>query len=227
VAVRRYAPTLVVLALLIGTAVAFAETERLKLEPTPIQESFVEPAFSPVCNCATAKAAIRLWLHRADTVTVRILDSADKTVRRLAARRLPRGRTQLAWDGRTNAGAGAANGSYRVEVHLGRADRTFRLPNTIVLDTVAPKIRLVSYAAMVRLGRRVRISYRVSEAAHGVLYVNGLKSVGPTYTKSRAGRLQWQPRRAGRFRLQLGAVDLAGNRSQRTPVFIVRVTSSA
>jgi hypothetical protein len=223
--VRRYAPTIVVLALLIGTAVAFAETERLKLQPTPIEESFVEPAFSPVCNCATAKAAIRLWLHRADTVTVRILDSADTTVRRLGDRRLPRGRTQLAWDGHTNTGARAADGSYRVEAHLGRADRTFRLPNTIVLDTVAPEIRLVSHAARVRLGQRVRISYRVNEAAHGVLYVNGVKGVGPTYTKNRAATLQWQPRRAGRFRLQLAAVDLAGNRSHRSPVFVVHVTS--
>ncbi len=221
---RRYAPTIVVLALLIGTAVAFAETERLKLQPTPIEESFVEPAFSPVCKCATAKAAIRLRLHRADTVTVRILDSAGKTVRHLAGdRRLPRGRTQLAWDGRTNTGARAVDGSYRVEVHLVRADRTFRLPNTIVVDTVAPKIRLVSHVVRVRLGQRIRISYRVNEAAHGVLYVNGVKSVGPTYTKSRAATVQWLPRRAGRFRLQLAAVDLAGNRSRLTPVFVVRV----
>ena len=45
---RRHAATIVVLAILLASAVAFAETERLKLQPTPIQESFVQPAFSPV-----------------------------------------------------------------------------------------------------------------------------------------------------------------------------------
>ena len=58
----RHAATAIVLLLLVGTAVAFAETERLKLEPTPIEESFVQPAFSPVCACKTSKAEIRIRL---------------------------------------------------------------------------------------------------------------------------------------------------------------------
>ena len=78
---RRHAATIVVLAILLASAVAFAETERLKLQPTPIQESFVQPAFSPVCACALAHAAIRIRLHRANTVTVRIRDDAGHTVR--------------------------------------------------------------------------------------------------------------------------------------------------
>ena len=220
---RRHAATIVVLALLVGTAVAFAETERLKLEPTPIEESFVQPAFSPSCECATSKAAIRLRLHRADTVTVKILNADGKTIAvPVEGRPLPRGRTQLQWDGRDRSGASAPDGVYRVEVDLARADRTFRLPNQIALDTVSPRARLRSYTSRLRQGQRVRVFYRVSEPAHAVLFVNG-KRVAVTHTQLRAAKLQWQPLRPGRYRLQLAGLDLAGNLGPRTPVFVVRV----
>lgn len=220
---RRHAATIVVLALLVGTAVAFAETERLKLEPTPIEESFVQPAFSPSCECATSKAAIRLRLHRADTVTVKILNADGKTIAvPVEGRPLPRGRTQLQWDGRDRSGASAPDGVYRVEVDLARADRTFRLPNQIALDTVSPRARLRSYTSRLRQGQRVRVFYRVSEPAHAVLFVNG-KRVAVTHTQLRAAKLQWQPLRPGRYRLQLAALDLAGNLGPRTPAFVVRV----
>jgi hypothetical protein len=227
VGVRRHAATGVVLALLVGTAVAFAETERLKLQPTPIEESFIQHAFSPNCRCAQAQAQIRLRLHRADTATVRIRNASDGTVRVLVdRRRLPRGRTSLEWDGRDDGGTPAPDGLYHVDVRLSHADRTFRLPQSVVLDTVAPTVRLVSFSDTVRVGERVRIRYRVSEAAHAVLYVNGKRRL-LTHTKLRAAKLQWRPRHAGRYRLQLAAVDLAGNLGRRSPVFVVQVTSSA
>jgi FlgD Ig-like domain len=226
--VRRHAATILVLSILLGTAVAFAETERLKLQPTPIQESFVQPAFSPVCTCALTHAAIRFRLHRANTVNVRITDGSGHTVRLLVdSKRLPRGRTQFEWNGRDDAGQRLPDGRYWVEVHLRHGDRTFKLPRPTVLDTVAPTVRLVSLRprALSR-GERVRVVYRVSEPAHGVLFVNG-RQVIVTYTKSRTARLQWRPRRARRYRLQLAAVDLAGNLGPRSPVFIVRVRAAA
>jgi hypothetical protein len=220
--VRRHAVTLVVLALLVGTAVAFAETERLKVEPTPIEESFVEPAFSPVCGCATAKGEIRIRLHRADTVTVRVLDESGRTVDVVTEHaRLPRGRSEFAWDG-----AGAPDGTYQVEVRLEHAGRTFKLPQLINLDTVAPTAHLLSVRSPVRAHQRVRVLYRVSEPAHGVLYVNG-KRVILTHTKLRRAKLDWRPRRPGRYRLQLAAVDLAGNLGPRSSAVIVKVRASA
>jgi flagellar hook capping protein FlgD len=223
--VRRHAATIVVLALLVGTAVAFAETERLKLQATPIEESFVQPAFSPSCGCATSTAAIRVRLHRADTVTVRILDARGRTIAvPVEGRRLPSGRSRLEWDGRESSGATAPDGVYHVEVRLARAGRTFRLPRQIALDTVPPRARLVSYTARLRPGQNVRVVYRLSEPAHGVLFVNG-KRVALTHSQLRTARLQWQPKKPGRYRLQLAGVDLAGNLGPRTPVFVVRVTS--
>jgi hypothetical protein len=226
--VGRHAATAVVLLLLVGTAVAFAETERLKLEPTPIEESFVQPAFSPACKCETSAAEIRIRLHRADMVTARIVDDSGLTVRTLVDdKRLPRGRTVLRWDGREDGGEPAPNGRYRVEVQLDKAGRTFELPQLIGLDTVPPTIRLVSYTDSVQPRQRVRIVYRVSESAHAVLFANGKRVAGPTYTKLRAAKLQWRPRRPGRYRLELAALDLAGNLGPRTPPFEVRVTRSA
>ena len=217
-AVRRHTATAVVLALLVGTAVAFAETERLKLKPTPIEESFVQPAFSPVCSCPQDRAVIRLRLHRADTVTVRIIDLSGEVVRVLVqGRRLPRGRTELEWDGQ-----GAPDGRYRVEVDLADADRTFTLPQAVTLDTHEPIARLVSFRPEgAEVGQRVRVSYRVSEPAHGVLFVNGRRRV-VTYTRNRVAELDWRPPRPGSFSLQLAARDLAGNLGPLTSVFFVR-----
>ena len=110
-----------------------------------------------------------------------------------------------------------------------RTDAFITFPHVILrlLDTVAPTARLVSSQPRVmRTGERVRIVYRVSEPAHGALFVNG-RQVIVTYTKSRTARLQWSPRRARRYKLQIAAVDLAGNLGPRSPVFIVRVRAAA
>ena len=55
------------LGLLIGTAAAFAITEKLKLEKSPITGTFVSSAFSPVCGCARDKANISVKFRHKDT----------------------------------------------------------------------------------------------------------------------------------------------------------------
>jgi hypothetical protein len=224
--VGRHAATAIVLLLLVGTAVAFAETERLKLKPTPIEESFVQPAFSPACECATSKAEIRIRLHRADTATVRILDETGVVVRTLVDKRLPRGRTVVLWNGRDDNGGPAPDGRYQAEVELANADRTFKLPRLIALDTVPPSVRVVSFRDSVQSRQRVRIFYRVSEPAHAVVFVDG-RRVAVTNTKLLAAKVDWRPRRPGRYRVELAALDLAGNLGPRIPPFEVRVTRPA
>ena len=74
----------------------------------------------------------------------------------------------------------------------------------------------------------VRIAYRVSEKAHVLLYVNG-RRVLHGGAKSLQFAVNWVTKRNGqrlppdRYRLQLGAVDLAGNVGARTRTFIVRI----
>ena len=61
---RRWGPAVVALLLLAATAVAFATTERQKLERTPFAVVRVDDVFSPVCRCSTNGAAIALRFRR-------------------------------------------------------------------------------------------------------------------------------------------------------------------
>ena len=81
------------LVLIGATAAAFAYTERLKLERSPITATRVDRIFSPVCECARDVAVISFVLRRRGTVTVDVLDEAGHAVRRLVNDRVePRGR---------------------------------------------------------------------------------------------------------------------------------------
>ena len=77
----------VVLALLGATAAAFAVTERLKLERSPITGTKVDRVFSPVCECARDVAVVSFVLRRRETVTVDILDSGGRSIRTLVRNR--------------------------------------------------------------------------------------------------------------------------------------------
>jgi flagellar hook capping protein FlgD len=223
------ATLLLVLAVLAGTAVAFAETERLKISATALEGANVQPVFSPVCRCAESKAEIRLRVHRRDDVTVTVLNAAGHTVRMLASSRPVRNRVVLYWNGRDDSGAVVPDGTYSVHVELAFADRTIDLPKHVVVDTVAPTAQLVGYQPRVLTrGPKARliVHYRVSEPAHAILYVNGKRILGPTYSRETSAHFKWygvRRLRPGRYRLQLAALDLAGNLGARTPVFVLRV----
>ncbi len=219
----RWGPTAVVLLLLAGTAVAFATTERQKLEKTPFAVLHVDRDFSP----RRTSAGIALRFRRRHVLTVQILDARGRVVETLAREEsVRRGTVLLKW-----AGTGVPDGDYRPQVTLDNG-RIFDLPTPIRVDSRAPSSRLVSYRPHV-LGRRAKprvlVSYRLSEPAHPILYVNGRKAVGPGFAKALAGKIEWfaernQRRlRPGRYRLQIAAVDLAGNVGARTSVFVARI----
>ncbi len=79
----RYAPIALVLALLAATAAAFALTESLKLEKSPITGTKVSKTFSPICKCPTRAARIAFRLRTANRLTTVIVDSGGKVVRTL------------------------------------------------------------------------------------------------------------------------------------------------
>jgi hypothetical protein len=60
------------LLLIVATATAFAVTQRLKLEPSPISRTRVSDEFSPVCRCASKTASIEFSLRRADDVRIAV-----------------------------------------------------------------------------------------------------------------------------------------------------------
>jgi hypothetical protein len=230
----RLLSTLLVLGLLGGTAAAFAITEGLKLEKSPITRTHITKVFSPTCGCPHDRAKIDFRLRHADTAKVTIVRPQGDTVATLADHYFRRGTVTLRWDGRNDTGAIVPDGSYRVRVHLAKRHQTINLPNTILVDTTPPTITLKSVQPTVispnHDGRAeyANISFRVSGPARPLLYVNG-KLAGRGRLNSSGGMLHWfgksQGRRypAGSYRLTLRAEDQAGNISKPTPPATVRI----
>jgi FlgD Ig-like domain len=231
----RWPQFLIVLVLLGATAAAFAVTERLKLERSPITGTRVDHVFSPVCDCARDVAVISFVLRRRETVTLDILDRNGRSIRTIVRkRREPSGRVAYTWDGRDNLDLVVPEGIYRPRVQLERNGRTIVLPNPIRVDTTAPVITLARVFPRVFSpdgdGNRDRVTadYRIDERARAVMLVDGRQRVQSKF-RLLQGKLVWFGRIAGRavppgtYELRLRAVDRAGNRSPRTRAVTVVV----
>ncbi|MGH3110311.1 MAG: FlgD immunoglobulin-like domain containing protein [Gaiellaceae bacterium] len=232
----RLPQTLIVLALLGATAAAFAVTERLKLERSPITGTRVDRVFSPVCECARDVAVISFVLRRPGSVTVQLLDSAGERIRTLVRDRdEERGRVSYTWDGRDDLERIVEDGVYRPRVLLEENGRTIVLPNPIRIDTRAPRIRLLRVFPRVFSpdgdGRRDRVvaRYEIDEAARAMMLVDGRRRVLSKFRET-AGQLVWFGRvnrravRPGTYEIRLRAFDRAGNRgsSRRAVPVVVR-----
>jgi hypothetical protein len=225
---RRNAPTILALLLIVATATAFAVTQRLKLEPSPISQTRVSDVFSPVCRCASKAASIEFSLRRADDVRIAVRTGSGEVT--VAEGSFAQGDVHVRWDGRDASGELVPDGTYYPFVQLKRAGRTIDLPNPIRVDTIRPSIKFTSLRPRVfRPGaEKLKVTYRVSEHAHALLFVDGRRRVFTASTRLR-GRLQWYGKvrghliRPGRHKVKLVAEDLAGNRSAPTPWVVVRV----
>ncbi|MDQ3824087.1 MAG: hypothetical protein M3321_12690 [Actinomycetota bacterium] len=217
------ASTVLVLGLLGGTAVAFAVTETLKLQLSPIAAPRIDKVFSPVCGCRSASATIRFRLREADRLTVAVVDDGGDVVRTLArARSERRGDVTYEWDGRDDAGRIVDEGSYRPRVRLAEERRTIVLPNPIEVDVTPPRIRGVRASPATISpdgdGRadRLVVRYRVDEPAHGLLFVRGKREIYTRFQRL-ADEMIWSGRRGrravppGQYSLAVAARDTAGN----------------
>ncbi len=237
----RLPKLLLVLALLAASAAAFAVTERLKLERSPITGTHVDRVFSPVCECARDIAVVSFVLRKRETVTVDLLDAAGDSVRTLVADRDEEaGRVSYTWDGRDDAEEIVAEGQYRPRVQLEDHGRTIVMPNQIRVDTTPPRIRMVSLLPRVFSpdgdGRRdfVTARYATDEPAKALMLVDGRRVVEGRYRPS-GGRLEWYGRIRGRvvrpgiYEIRLRAIDRAGNRavSRRRVRVLVRFVALA
>lgn len=214
-------PTFVVLALLGCTAGAFAVTEGLKLERSPIFHTGVDKVVAPDSS-GHATAGIGFALRKPDRLTVQIVDSSGQVVRTLVrGRAARRGTQQFTWDGRDDAREVVPDGTYRPRVHLAREHRTIVLPNPIRMDATPPLVRLVSVAPRVFspdgdfVRDLIRIQYQTSEKARAILYVDGDRRT-TVRRFLRAGKVDWGGRAAralkpGPHRIRLRALDLATN----------------
>lgn len=231
----RPAKILLVLVLLGATAAAFALTERLKLERSPVTGTVVDKVFSPVCECARDVAVISFRLRKPETVTVTVIDSAGRSVQTLVRRRREgAGRVSYTWDGRNQLGEVVPEGRYRPKVELAAHGRTIVLPNPITVDTTDPVIRIVRLRPRVispdgdGRGDHLTATYAVSEPARALMLVDGRRRVLGRFRRL-TGRLVWygivngRPVRPGTYGIRLRAIDQAGNRSLVTREIPVRV----
>jgi hypothetical protein len=226
--VARIASTVLVVLLLAATAAAFALTQGLKLQKSPILGTKVQAVFSPVCACDRARAEIAFRLRKADRLDVSIVDDG-KVVRTIERNRsYPKGKVVIEWDGRDDAGRVLPEGEYQPRIHVHRERQTITLPNPIRIDVTPPVIQDVKLSRRVISpdgdGRRDRltVSYRLNEPGRGALVVDGRRQGLGTLFPRTEERIVWngkskgRPVDAGRHLLQLVAVDPAGNRTART-----------
>lgn len=218
---QRVLTSVTLLGLLVLTAAAFAITEHLKLEKSPVSIWKISPVLSPVCKmpCQTRKAIVGIKLRHTGRVTVVIVDANGHKVATIAPDVLVRAhsRRPFPWDGLTDSGRRAPDGVYYPWIKLPR--RTFRLVNKIVLDTVPPQVRSATGLKPVLLagpGRSVAIRYAFSEKAHAVVYLDGRRIIVGRKIRPQAkikwnGTLDHRPVPAGTYVLSVGGRDLAGN----------------
>jgi hypothetical protein len=222
----RTVSTVLVVCLLGGTAAAFAVTQGLKLDKSPIFRTDVDKRVSPA---AGTEAKIAFRLRESDAVTVSVVDDDGEVVRTLLPRRRVRaGRVVVTWDGRDDAGRPLPEGEYRPRIRLADERTTTTLPNDIELDTTAPSFefgevqpRVISPDGDGR-AEGIRVRFSSGEPVRALLFVAGKRRV---LTQAReSGVIRWSaPLRPGRYRLQLAAQDRAGNTTRRVPAGTVRV----
>jgi hypothetical protein len=233
--VARIASTVLVVALLAATAAAFALTQGLKLEKSPIFGTDVQPVFSPVCKpgCERETALIEFKLRKADRLDVSIVEGGEvvRTIERGAGH--SKGLVSIEWDGRDDAGRVLPEGEYQPRIHVRSERQTITLPNPIRIDVTPPVVQDVTVQPRVaspdgdRRSDRVTVRYRLSEPGRGVLFVNGRRRALTRFPRTEEtivwnAKVAGRPVREGVYRLQLAAFDPAGNRAERTtPIPVV------
>src|SRR5215510_15035793 len=136
-AVRKLAPTILVAALLVATATAFAVTEHLKLEDSPVTDTAFPTLFSP----KLVEARIKFRLRREEDIRLDIAAENGKVVKHAVGSGVfGQALHQFAWDGRDDSGQIVPDGSYRVQLTLKDENRTIEFPRTITVDSTPPTI---------------------------------------------------------------------------------------
>lgn len=228
----RIASTVLVVALLAATGAAFALTQGLKTELSPIYGTDVAPVFSPLCGagCDTREASIAFKLRRNDRLDVSIV-KGNEVIRTIeSGRRYGAGPVEISWNGRDDAGKLVPEGEYQPRVRLHDDRRVITLPNPIRVDVTPPRIERISSTRLVfspdgdRRVDRVLFRYRLNEPGRAMLVVDGKRVWLTRFPRERDvliwnGKADGRSMRPGRYTARIAAFDPAGNASAQSKPF--------
>jgi flagellar hook assembly protein FlgD len=139
-------PRIVFALLVASTFGAFFVAQRLKHDPSPVQQYTAYPVFSPNGDGRVDAERINFKLRRADEVTIDVIDRKGDVVRNLVKDRSLAAyrQTRFRWDGRTDEDRLAPDGLYRMRITLREEGRSLVIPGSFALDTTPPKILVTS-----------------------------------------------------------------------------------
>jgi N,N-dimethylformamidase beta subunit-like protein len=219
--------------LVLATLAAFVVTQKLKSAPPLVVRPHLSAVFSPTAHGRLREARISFWIVHADDVSVSIVDGDERIVRTLVDGRHLAARRRITrfWDGRSDAGALAPDGRYRVRVALLGQGRTIDLPPQIALDTTPPRPRVAAIAPRTGSGpaflprrgvRAVTIHVRGTEGRRARLLiwrtdVTPPRQVGQLTIPIGHDTVQWDgtlagvPAPAGTYLMGVLVADRAGN----------------
>ena len=132
----------------VGASVA---TQRLKRSDPIVERVFFYSGerssqyVSPNGDGRKDDIGVRFDLPRADRVTVELVDQRGDVARTLADdEQLGQGTHRFLWNGRTDAGALAADGIYRLRVGLREQGRAVIAPRRLRVDTAPPRPQIIA-----------------------------------------------------------------------------------
>jgi hypothetical protein len=148
--------------LVVATVGAFFVTQRLKRAAPVIRHIKLPRYLSPNGDGRKDRAVIKFLLPKSDDrVTVSITDANGDEVRRLAQRRLVRGRHRFVWDGRGGPGKVLPDGVYYLRVVVSGEGRGTITRRGMQLKTSRPVPKLVSASpSRIRPGGRESVRLR-------------------------------------------------------------------
>ncbi|MDX6548708.1 MAG: hypothetical protein QOG33_2258 [Gaiellales bacterium] len=219
------AATALLLVLIAACTAAFLRTEQLKLRKSPIAHPHVRQAISPGCTDpgCHGQASITFQLRSPQRLSLAIVNTGGSVVRRLQPETAhPKGDVSLVWDGRDDAGRVVPDGQYRLRVTLASDGRNVTIPDPIRVDT---KPAGISLGEITRGAASILIHYtRAAGNTRAVLVV--LRGDRVVYEKTALFdpvRLRLSLLSPGHYRVEVLAVDAAGNRTPDPPSFSVTV----
>jgi hypothetical protein len=132
----------VVFIVLVGaTFSAFFAAQRLKGAPPVVRVTKMTKFFSPNGDGVRDRNDIHVSVKQRDDITVSVVDRDGGEVRRLVSNvpARPFRPLDVSWDGRTDEGGTAPDGSYRLRIALRREGRSVTVQRQMIVDTTPPK----------------------------------------------------------------------------------------